>query len=87
MMEINIGIMCSCMPALRPFFARVMPRLRKYMSRSRYHEQNTDQLEDGQILDIVERYQSMDANDTTSTERSPTGQIVADIGARNIVAF
>lgn len=91
-MEINIGVMCSCMPALRPFFARLVPRLsfrslKKRMSRYRNHQQGSEQLEDGQILDILDRYQSMDPNDGVSTQRSRPGELVSDTGARNIVAF
>ena len=92
-MEINIGVMCSCMPALRPFFVRVMPRLsiqsfrRKY-SRSRYHQQNSDPVEEGRILEL-ERYRGMDANDNAIAQRSPRTENVVDegAGARNIIAF
>ncbi len=91
-MEVNIGVICSCMPALRPFFARLVLRLsfrslKARMSRYRNHPQNSDQLEDGQILDILEQYQNMDANDGVSTQRSRAGEPIPDMGARNIVAF
>lgn len=89
-MEINIGVMCSCMPALRPLFAHIIPRLsihslRSKISRSRYHTGNSEQAIDGANFDMG-RYRSIEANTSASTQRSPTTESIADEGARNIVA-
>ena len=89
-MEINIGVMCSCMPAMRPLFVRVMPRvslhsLRATLSRSR-HVQENEQAQEGPILEMG-RYQEMNANNSDSTGRSPTTEFTSNEGARNMIAF
>ena len=88
-MEINIGVMCSCMPTLRPFFARVIPRLSISSFKlkwSRYYQQHSDPLEDRQALHL-EQFRNLDINNSASTQRSPTTEPVNDGGVRNIVAF
>ncbi|KAL8669400.1 MAG: hypothetical protein Q9168_006012 [Polycauliona sp. 1 TL-2023] len=45
-LEINIGVMCSCMPAFRPFFAKVIPKL------------SIDSLTEGEALEMG-RYRSI----------------------------
>lgn len=62
-MEINIGVMCSCMPAFRPFFARVLPRLsvdsltgRPW--RSKNHRRFSERPEEGEVMEMG-RYRSI----------------------------
>ena len=99
MMEINIGVMCSCMPALRPLFGRIIPKLsihsiRSKISRTRYHHGSSAQAEEGGAIIEMEPYRGgggSDANNdgSASTERSPRMESVGDgdRGVRNIVAF
>ena len=79
-MEINIGVICSCMPAFRPFFARVMPRVSIHSLtggswRSRYRRKSSDPHEEG----VVEmgRYRSIVGNDRDGAEQSPAIELPA----------
>lgn len=101
-MEINIGVMCSCMPALRPLFGRIIPKLsihsiRSKLSRTRYHQGSSEQAEEGGAIIEMEPYRrgGLEANEnanenedgSASTGRSPTVESGGDAGVRNIVAF
>lgn len=73
-MEINIGVICSCMPAFRPFFARVMPRVSIHSLtggswRSRYRRKNSKPHEEGAV---VGRYRSIVGDDRDGAEQSPS---------------
>ena len=57
------------------------------LKRSRYYQQqHSDPLEDRQALHL-EQLRNLDANNSASTQRSPTTEPVTDGGVRNIVAF
>ena len=74
-MEINIGVICSCMPAFRPFFARVMPRFSIHSLtggswRSRSRRKHSEPHEE---VDVVEMgpYRSIVGDDRDGAEQSP----------------
>ncbi len=99
-MEINIGVMCSCMPAFKPFFARVVPNLSlsklslprlgtptstRRGTRSRPQE-TPENIDDAMLLEL-RRYRSAETNDRATTgHSSPVGPAV-DGGVRNIIDF
>lgn len=99
-MEINIGVMCSCMPAFKPFFARVvpnislsklsLPRLSTHASTHRGTRSKPlgtpENIDDAMLLELG-RHRSADINDRATTgQSSPVGP-AADLGVRNIVDF
>ena len=85
------------MPALRPLFGRLIPKLsihsiRSKLSRTRYHHGSSEQVEEGGAIMEMEPYRGGGGSDVNndgsgSTERSPTTESVGDAGVRNIVAF
>ncbi|KAL8654903.1 MAG: hypothetical protein Q9226_003250 [Calogaya cf. arnoldii] len=88
-LEINIGVMCSCMPALRPFFVRVMPRidlrslsLGRRRTRSQYHQQGSDEAE----VELGPRHNGGD-DSVTSAKQPQSRESGGDVGVRNIVNF
>ena len=74
-MEINIGVICSCMPALRPFLARVIPRVSIHSLtggswRSRYRRKISEPHEEGDLVGMG-RYRSIVGDDRDGAEQSP----------------
>ncbi len=99
-MEINIGVICSCMPAFKPFFARVVPKLsvsKLSLPKLSLHSSTRrgtrsrppatpEHIDDVMLLEVG-RYRSAEANDRATTgHSSPVGPTV-DGGIRNIVDF
>ena len=82
------------MPALRPFFARVMPRidlrslsLSRKRTRSQYHQQGSDEAgERSTVLELGPRHNASENSGTSAEELQSRGSR-GDVGIRNIVAF
>ena len=85
--------MCSCMPALRPFFAQVIPKidirslsLSLSKTRSRYRQQSSDELEHSAIIEMGPQRNRRD-KDSDATEQMENGKPHGEEGVRNIIAF
>ena len=69
--------MCSCMPAFKPFFARVVPKLSihsltRNATRSRHHTNSEDP--DNVLLEMG-RYRSIEMKDNANRECSSPGDL------------
>ncbi|KAI4282372.1 MAG: hypothetical protein L6R35_005428, partial [Caloplaca aegaea] len=85
LVEINIGVICSCMPAFRPFFARVLPRVSIHSLtggswRSKYRRKNPEPHEEGEVVEMG-RYRSIVGDHHDSAEQSPA--IELPVGGTN----
>ena len=85
--------MCSCMPALRPFFARVIPKidlrslsLSRRTTRSRYRHHSSDELEQSAIIEMGPHQNRRD-NDIDASKQVKNGKPHGEEGVRNIIAF
>ena len=85
--------MCSCMPALRPFLARVIPKidlrslsLSRRTARSRYRQQSSEELEQSAIIEMGPHRNTRD-NESYAAEQIKNGKPHGEDGVRNIIAF